>query len=179
MSEWIRPNDLPEDNFQVKLHIGRYKFAAEMIKGNVVANAACSCNYGYPLLKRPGRLVIGFDRNDTALSTATADGFDLFVKKDIQGYDFDGFSTIVCLETFEHLSDPWVWLSAVSSSVRELVLSVPIIPTKHFNEWHLHDFTEADIKDGLKDRGWSVVHSAYQDEPGLANPTYMIVYAKR
>jgi hypothetical protein len=180
MAEWLNPYDLGEGDEQRRLHIGRYNWAKEHIKGNVVANAACSCNYGYSILNDGARLVIGFDRNPVGLNLARSSGADLVIEKDIQTYSFQGFTTLVCLETFEHLKDPWGFLRNLSLSVKELVLSTPIIPTKHFNEWHLHDFTEKEILNGIKELGWKIERTAYQDEDQfLPNHTYILVYATR
>lgn len=179
MSEYIHPYDLSEGDEQHRLHVGRYKWAAEMLKGLVVANAACSTNYGSPLLAKPGRLVIGFDRNQTALGRARKEGRDLVIDKDIQCETFEGFSSIVSLETIEHLPDPKAFVSGWSKTVRECVISVPIIPTKHFNEWHLHDFTKEEARALLTNNGWKIEAEAYQDESGLAQPTYILLYATR
>lgn len=179
MAEYIHPYDLPEGDEQRNLHLDRYNWANAHIQSNVIANAACSTNYGTPILERPQRLVVGFDRNSAALSRAYDEGRYRFIKRDIQEETFNGFTGLVCLETFEHLERPWDFLSALSCTVRELVLSVPCIPTKHFNEWHLHDFTAQEVIDGLEARGWSVQDTMYQDESPLPKPTYILIYATR
>jgi 2-polyprenyl-3-methyl-5-hydroxy-6-metoxy-1,4-benzoquinol methylase len=179
MSEFIEPFDLGEGDAQRRLHLGRYNWANEMVKGFVVANAACSTNYGYEILKKPGRLVIGFDRNDSALDIARRKNRDWFIKMDIEKERFDGFTALVCLETFEHLKEPWEFLKGLSQTVKELVLSVPCIPTKHLNEWHLHDFTVNEVREGLNKLRWQINNEALQDEPGLPCPTYFLVYATR
>ncbi len=179
MSEFIEPSYLSDNDEQKQLHLGRYKWAGDHVKGNVVANAACSTNYGHAYLKLPGRLVIGFDRNKTALGIADAFNRYYYIKRDIQTEDFDGFDSLVCLETFEHLENPLAFLDGLSKTVKELVLSVPIIPTKHFNEFHLTDFTEQEIKDILTNAGWTIKDSFYQDEQALTKPTYIIIYAQR
>lgn len=180
MAEWIDPYSLPEDSEQRRLHLGRYKWAAGMIHGSKVANAACSNNYGAEILDDGLREIVGFDRNPVSLAQAK-DRYKKYavVEGDIQNQTFDGFTTLVCLETFEHLKEPWKFLDGLSKTVKELVLSTPIIPTKHFNEFHLHDFTQKDVVDGLKDRGWKIQSVAYQDESFLAKPTYILVYATR
>lgn len=81
MAEWLNPYDLPEDDEQRRLHLGRYNWAKEHIKGSVVANAACSCNYGYSILNDGTRLVIGFDRNPVGLNLARSSGADLVIEK--------------------------------------------------------------------------------------------------
>lgn len=179
MSEFIHPYAINKNDEQYKLHVGRYKWAAEMIKGMVVANAACSTNYGTDFLKAFGRLIVGFDRNPEALKIARSEGRDLVIDKDIQNETFEGFTTVVCLETFEHLKEPWKWLENIHPTVKEIVISVPIIPTTQFNEFHLHDFTRDGFKDGIRERGWKIIHEAFQDESWLPKPTYIAVYATR
>lgn len=179
MSEFIHPYALPKTSEQYQLHVGRYKWAAQMIHGMVVANAACSTNYGSDHLKKTGRLVIGFDRNDTALAIARSENRDLVIQKNIQNECFEGFDTIVSLETIEHLDDPHAFVKNWSKTIKECVISVPIIPTKHFNEWHKHDFTKEQAKDLLISNGWKIEHEAFQDEQGLDKPTYILLYATR
>lgn len=123
--------------------------------------------------------MIGFDRNPEGLSLARKDGFDMVIDKDIQNETFDGFDALVTLETVEHLQRPYDFIKGLSSTVKEIVLSVPCIPTKHFNEWHLHDFTREEMVTFLKEQGWKVEAEATQNEPGLPSPTYLLVYATR
>lgn len=179
MSEFIDPYSLPEDHEQRVLHLQRYEWAAKHITGKVVANAACSTNYGWDILKVPGRLVIGFDRNLKAFEIANANRKLHYIRKDIQGENFDGFDALVCLETFEHLKEPTRFLDGLSNTVKEIILSVPIIPTKHFNPFHLHDFTEEQVVELLKKNRWQIKEIMHQDEAGLDKPTYAVIYATR
>lgn len=177
MSEFIEPDELEETDYQRDLHLKRYIWASQMIKGNVVANASCSTNYGWEILKKPCRLVVGFDRNETALGIAVHKGRKWFIKMDFQDEDFDGFSTLVSLETIEHLERPFDFLKGLSLTIKELAISVPIIPTKHTNSWHLHDFTETEIKEKVTELGWTIKHDAYQEENGTR--VYLLLYATR
>lgn len=184
MSEWLNPYELREGNEQRNLHLGRYFWAALHVKGQAIANAACSCNYGSDILMKAAlavkRKVVGFDRSKVALEMAKRDYPDLETREqDIQGEAFDGFDALVCLETFEHLEKPWEFLDGLAPSVKELILSTPIIPTKHFNEWHLHDFTLDEVREGLKKRGWTIEREAFQEESNLPQPTYGLFYATR
>lgn len=183
MAEWLNPYDFKEDNEQRKLHLGRYNWAALHIRAQLIANAACSCNYGSDILMQAKlaahRVVVGFDRNPRGIEKAK-ELYDLpIIQKDIQDEPFFGFQALVCLETFEHLERPWDFLEQLAPTVKELVLSTPIIPTKHFNEFHLHDFTLDEVREGLKKRGWTIKHEAFQDESNLTHPTYGLFYATR
>ena len=184
MSEWIDPYSLHENHEQRKLHLGRYNWAAIHVRSQRIANAACSCNYGSHILMKAenavNREVVGFDRNENALALAEKfyPGIETR-KQDIQNETFDGFTALVCLETFEHLEKPWEFLEGLAPSVKELVMSTPVIPTKHFNEFHLHDFTLEEVREGLKARGWTIQNEAFQDEEMFAKPTYALFYATR
>lgn len=180
MSEWIEIPDLDENHEQWKLHIERYKWARNHLKGTIVANGACGTNYAYHILKSPRNVVIGFDKNKDALAIARAKGRDLVIEKDIQEEPFDGFTSLVSLETIEHLLHPWKFIEQLSETVYEVVLSVPIVPTKHINRWHLHDFTETEFLDALKGYGWNVQDKLYQYEEAFKpHITYIVIYAIR
>jgi SAM-dependent methyltransferase len=55
------------------------------------------------------------------------------------------FDVAVCFETLEHLEDPAHLVSVLKQTKRIILVSVPTRPTKHFNPYHLHDFTVDDI----------------------------------
>lgn len=178
MSEFLDIEKLQDESEQKKLHIERYEWASNRIKGNGIANAACGTNYGARIMERAGRTIIGFDKNSKALSVART--FPQEVRDcDIEKERFIGFDVLVSLETIEHLKEPWAFLDRLSKDVKELVISVPIVPTKHFNEWHLHDFTEAEVLEKIKALGWTIVEMAYQNEDALPKPSYLLVYAIR
>lgn len=177
MSEFIEPFSLPPKDYSRVSHIERYEWAVQRIKGKVVANAACGTNYGSELLKIPTRLVIGFDRNDSALGIARDRDRLFHIKRDIQDETFDGFDTLVSLETIEHLVDPYAFLENLSTTIKELVISVPIIPTVGSNEFHLHDFTDEGIQKTITDLGWTIQDKMYQEDNGRV--IYIELYATR
>jgi 2-polyprenyl-3-methyl-5-hydroxy-6-metoxy-1,4-benzoquinol methylase len=177
--EWDDIPSLAENNPQREFHLFRYKWAAEHIFGLIVANAACGSGYGTPILAAgvPDRTVVGFDRSDDALAINAEKGYGHAIKCDIEAQNFSGYDVLVSLETFEHLKDPVSWLKVLSPDVKELVLSVPIIPTKHNNEHHLADYTEGEILNVLKALGWKVVDKAKQAE--FVPNAVLLVYAVR
>jgi hypothetical protein len=177
--EWADIPNLPDEDPQKNFHLARYAWAAEHIFGLVVANAPCGSNYGTPMLEAgvPDRTVVGFDRSDEALAVNEEKGYGHAIKGDIETNRFAGYDAVVCLEGFEHLKDPVSWLKVLSPDVTELVLSVPIIPTKHNNEHHLADYTEGEILNILKALGWKVVDKAKQAE--FVKDAVLLVYAVR
>ena len=167
--EWCDINDLPEDDYQKRLGIERYEWACRWIRpGAIVANAACGSNFGTPMLMRAGAArVVGFDCGEEQQQVSQAKQYGEFVLADIETQTFDGFDTLVCIETLEHLKEPRSFLADLSPTVTRLVLTTPIVPTKHANPHHLHDFTEEQITEWLTELGWKIEARAYQDDPGF------------
>jgi hypothetical protein len=56
-----------------------------------------------------------------------------------------GWDVSVCFETLEHLTNPQHLADQVAKAKRLVIVSVPTRPTKHFNHFHLHDFTVDDV----------------------------------
>jgi hypothetical protein len=156
-----------------QLHIQRYEWASRYIKNKKVANAACGTNYGADILERVGNAVTGFDISEEALSIARRDELLPVVLGDIEANPMEGFEALVSLETLEHLNDPFDWLRELASSVKQLVASVPIIPTMHVNPYHKHDFTVESFLEGLASTGWTVRETWVQCDDVL------LVYAER
>jgi len=123
-------------------HVVRYEYAATLVQaGDVVLDAACGIGYGSAILaeQAPAHAYYGVDR----------DGVDLrymqhgwFTHADLDhwtpGFSFD---VGICFETLEHLQDPQHLAGVMALANRVIVVSVPTQPTKHFNHYHLHDFT--------------------------------------
>lgn len=148
-----------------QLHIQRYEWAAAHLADaftdqrlESVANAACGTGYGSPILGRALGCVFvdGFDLDERALETARKRHPEYcFSKRDVTDPFINNYDALVCLETIEHLDDPWTFLSHLT--VQHLVLSTPIIPTKHRNPFHKWDFTKAEIDAALRTAGYTIV----------------------
>jgi hypothetical protein len=128
---------------QHKGHVARYQYAARHVRrGETVNDIACGVGYASTLFTRgpyhgydrPGapdpRFPGSFhaaDLNDPAWVPGMAD-------------------LTVCFETLEHVKDPARLAQVIAATTRRLIaVSVPVVPTKHINPHHLHDFTAADI----------------------------------
>ncbi len=105
--------------------------------------------YGKEFLK--GKYV-GIDRNGHGDITA-----DLCEWKP----DFE-YDVAVSLETIEHLPDLTNHIANLKKAKRNIIISVPIIPTVGRNKYHLQDFTKESIKELFKD--WKLIHEEIQDE---------------
>jgi 2-polyprenyl-3-methyl-5-hydroxy-6-metoxy-1,4-benzoquinol methylase len=146
MAENINIPNLPDSDEQKVLHLYRYQFAKQWVKvpGGTILDAACGWGYGSTMLAEKG-LVTGFDRDARAIEFARGHYPDVsFRVVDLETVDLPAAETAVSLETIEHLKDPRRFARQLAKSSR-VVLSAPIVPTKHANKFHLQDFTRADI----------------------------------
>lgn len=129
-------------------HVWRYTLAAGLVRaGDRVLDVACGIGYGAQVLAEhaPEHAYYGVDRDGV-------DGrylrFGWFQHADLDMWvpptaDFD---LIVSFETLEHLRDPHHLASQVIAGTRrDAIVSVPTVPTRHFNEYHLHDFDVDDV----------------------------------
>lgn len=132
---------IPSDGWRAQRgHVERYELAATLIQpGDTVLDAACGIGYGATVLaeEAPAHTYWGADREPAELLDA-----DRFLQVDLDTWEPDfGFDVAVCFETLEHLADPARFASILLRASRLVVASVPTVPTKATNPYHLHDFT--------------------------------------
>jgi hypothetical protein len=142
--------EVGDSDYEWEVHRYRYSVAARFVRaGDVVLDAACGIGYGRHTLPE-GITWIGVDRRppegarEVDLRTWVAD------------LDYDVF---IGLETIEHIDgslDPYV--GNAKRAKRAIVISTPIIPTIHFNEFHKRDFTPASLEALFVDDVWRVAH---------------------
>jgi hypothetical protein len=146
---------------QWEIHEYRYKVAARFTRdSDVVLDAACGIGYGRRHLKGSWT---GADKEPPAGALAV----------DLETWEPDfGFDVFVGLETIEHLRDFTAYVAAAKQAKRTIVISTPLIPTTHFNPFHLHDFTKESLEALFSD--WRVVHYEAQVDPVLGYETYGI-----
>lgn len=127
-------------------HTWRYELASALVNtGDTVLDAACGIGYGSEILHRLAKphTYFGVDK----------DGVDpqylnhgWFTHADLDtwspGFTFD---VGICFETLEHVADPARLAHTMMQATCSIIVSVPTVPTKHFNPYHLHDFTVDDI----------------------------------
>ena len=127
-------------------HVYRYELAASWLKpGERVLDVACGVGYGAKVLTDlvPVKYV-GVDKIVPAPEFARLGKFHAGVNLDgwVPGFAWD---VSVCFETLEHLENPQHLADQVAKAKRLVIVSVPTRPTKHFNSFHLHDFTVDDV----------------------------------
>lgn len=127
-------------------HVYRYELAASLMKpGESVLDVACGVGYGAEVISK--KVTVNYVGVDKISPEAQFQSYGRFVS----GADLmtwtpkEPFDVAVCFETLEHLQDPLHLVSVLKQAHRLILLSVPTRPTKHFNPFHLHDFTVDDI----------------------------------
>jgi hypothetical protein len=128
-------------------HEARYALAAGFLRpGDVVVDAACGIGYGALILDAHGDVTYyGVDR-DISIVAVEEHPRRTFIEADLQSWQppFE-FDVAVGFETIEHLENYQMYIEWVRRSKRYIIVSVPIVPSKHENVFHFHDFERDDI----------------------------------
>ena len=140
----------------LELHLERYRFAARYARAGRLLDIACGVGYGTRLLRDESGQVnfaLGVDLCEESVAYARErygrDGVEYRTGDAMRFEDSEGFDTIVCLETVEHLPCPAGLIDNLVSLLRPsgvLVASVPTTPSVDVNPHHLHDFTERSFR---------------------------------
>ena len=134
-------------------HIYRYTLASRYIDGyDTVLDAACGIGYG--------RKIINF-KNYYGVDKEYL--FKNIIQADLNTWQPDfGFDVFISFETLEHLENYKNLLQIGKQANRLMIISVPIVPSKDTNPYHLHDFTKEEMYGLLEDNQWK---TAYYEEP--------------
>ena len=117
-------------------HLGRYRFAAPLVAGKDVLDAACGTGYGTAILAQQAATVAGVDISGDAVSYARehyAASNTRFVQAPVEltAFPDQSFDAVVSFETLEHTLSPQAALREFARVLRpkgELILSAP-------NDW--------------------------------------------
>lgn len=160
MSEWIAVPDMALDNLERSNHIERYQYATQVLKG-VVLDCACGMGYGTEILRTKCN-VKGVDIDPAAIALAKERyPFGIYECGDIISIEMDA-DALVCFETLEHLDDPAAVIRRLPLRVRDIVASVPIVPTVGWNDWHRTDFTKDSFRELIESGGFEIIHEIHQ-----------------
>lgn len=149
-------------------HLYRYYAARGYVDpGDVVVDAASGAGYGTELLSAVASKVVGIERDPDAVKYAMLNHKEennyFMVGNLDQMEKYPLCDVFISLETIEHLRYPESFAAKVKTATRKkIVLSCPIVPTKHEDSTHLHDFNEAIITAMFVDDQWGVIDSAHQ-----------------
>jgi SAM-dependent methyltransferase len=144
-------------------HKARYHLAAGYLRENdCVLDAACGIGYGADILSNNKEIYYyGVDRE---ISTLVVDNINrTFIRADLLTWEPEfEFDVFVGYETVEHLQDYSNYLQVAKKAKRLIFLSVPVIPTKHMNPWHLHDFEPGELVRIVEDKNWNCIQALGQ-----------------
>jgi SAM-dependent methyltransferase len=140
-----------DDVHNKALHLERYHWAAQHVHSDDVLDIACGLGYGSAMLSGSARAprVLGVDRSPEAVETAAArhgsDRVSFQVVEDAETVSLGDrrFSTIVSLETLEHLEHPVAFLRRMHALLTpggKLIVSAPVRENPGDNPFHLHCF---------------------------------------
>lgn len=159
-------------------HEARYALAAGFLRpGDVVVDAACGIGYGALLLDAHDDVTYYGVDLDTSVIAIDEHPRRTFIQADLQTWrpSFD-FDVAVGFETIEHLENYEPYLEWARRAKRYVIVSVPIVPTKHDNVFHLHDFERDDIiKLVTRDDQWRLFQ--YFDQPWEHSCVYVFARA--
>jgi 2-polyprenyl-3-methyl-5-hydroxy-6-metoxy-1,4-benzoquinol methylase len=136
-------------------HLARYHWAAQLVAGHSVLDAACGTGYGTRILARAGaRRVTGVDLDAQTVAIADqrygTEGLE-FLEGDLSALELpeDSFDLVVCFEAIEHLGDPAAAVAELRRLVRPggtLVVSSPN-PAAYpqGNPHHLHELAPTEL----------------------------------
>lgn len=181
MPEWMSIPDLPDDQIEKRLHLERYEYAASVLKGKQVIDAACGMGYGTEIMRAAGVIPLGIDKDGDAVEIARSRYAGMYIRGDLETAAFHAWSpldALVSFETLEHLTRPRAVLLALPPWTHEIVCSVPIRPTKHNNHWHRHDFTKDSFRALITEFFPEVIKSWVQIFSD-GEEMYMVIHAKR
>jgi 2-polyprenyl-3-methyl-5-hydroxy-6-metoxy-1,4-benzoquinol methylase len=154
---------IPESDWHEQAgHVYRYRLAADYLLPNErILDVACGIGYGAQVMAETKDFdYSGVDKIEPA-DTFRAYG------RFLSGVDLDEWSpdfvwdVSVSFETLEHVRDPQRLAENLMLAKRLIICSTPTRPTKHMNDYHLHDFTVDDVI-ALFD-GWELRH--IEDQP--------------
>ena len=152
-----------------RLHRYRYEVARKFTrKSDTVLDCACGNGYGREILRGAWHGVDKIMPKDFRGVTATFTEADLCTW--VPPFDYDIF---VGLETIEHLESIDAYVAAAKRAKLTIVISTPIIPTVHFNPFHVRDFTKDSLEALFDD--WDLIHYEPQVDPNFGpEPVYGI-----
>ncbi len=162
-------------------HRLRYHLARGLVgRNDAVLDAACGVGYGtYILSGSSGSVFVGVDKEPADLEYVELAERVRYVTADLNGPNRDivlegvgEFDVSVSFETIEHLDDPEDFVGWLCRhTTRTIVASVPVVPSKRWNEYHLHDFDRDDLPAMFATHGWQL--RASLDQPSESSVIYV------
>jgi SAM-dependent methyltransferase len=146
-------------------HKVRYHLASSYLGDrDVVLDAACGIGYGSYILKRSGCMGPGVIVHRVDQLPVEERLFYEFKNYNIEDHvadlnswepDFE-FDAAVSYETIEHVENYQHLLKQLKKAKKWIFCSVPVVPTVHLNEYHLHDFAPLELPGYVEDEDWEL-----------------------
>lgn len=134
---------------------------------DIVLDCGCGLGTGTELLSRVAKKVIGIDRDPEAILYASNTHKlenNYFMVGNLDQLDkLPECDVIICTEVLEHLRYPETFAAkAMIAARKKIFITTPVIPTKHEDSTHLHDFTETQVIEMFTGEGWVNIDSSRQ-----------------
>lgn len=160
-----RINEDPQFDGEVRnSHEARYHIASGFVcGGDRVVDFGCGVGYGKPILIKERRNVSYFGLDAKPVD----DDFwycDLEKSEDLEKVVPKHFDVSVCFEVIEHLNELDELIKHMKRANKWVVVSTPIIPTKHRNPFHVRDFTSDQVIELFSDENWELFQWFKQKE---------------
>lgn len=157
--ERLVPN-LPELKFLYQEHISRYYFASQFVKSKIVLDVACGTGYGSTfLIDQKAKKVTGIDISKEAIEYCNTNykrnGLEFKIDDCTRmHFENDSFDVVISFETIEHIEKASSFLSEVKRVLKKNGIFVVSTPNKMANlkdnHFHLHEYTQQEFNDILK-----------------------------
>jgi len=134
---------------------------------DIVIDASCGCGYGTEILSMKAKKAIGIDRDQRAILHAMEHhkrDNNYFMELNLDQVDgLPECDVAVSIETIEHLRFPKSFASKLKLAARKKIfVTCPIVPTKHEDPTHLHDFTISELNELFVDENWASIDGSIQ-----------------
>jgi SAM-dependent methyltransferase len=160
--------DQQRDELVYAEHLARYLFAAQLVRGLRVLDAACGEGYGTATLAKCGaKAAIGIDKDPAAIEHARQRYGLEFVESDVASLPFEdaSFDLVVSFETIEHVADGERVIAEFRRVLTEDGLLVISTPHKDeylmSTEFHEREYTTGEFRQ-LLDAAFPNVEILYQ-----------------
>lgn len=171
------------DQQTLQLHLERYIFAGEHLLPGIIADIACGTGYGSFLLatqyNNKVEKIYAVDHDTFSIDYAEKNyphPSISYLRNDATTFEpQELLSSIVSLETIEHLENPGVFIRMISRhlvSKGRFIVSAPITPSMDANPYHLQDFSTRSLTKLFSDAGFTLVASFTQKQ--VYNPLLIL-----
>lgn len=149
------------------LHVATYRWAAAQVAGKDVLDLGCGTGYGTMLLADRARSVVGVDVSTQAVQLATAAAgdrpgarFEVIAPLEERRLPFpdDSFDVVTSFQVMEHVADVALYVDEVARVLRPGGTFLCVTPDRThrllgrqrpWNEFHLTEFSPAQVRDAL------------------------------